>query len=96
MISIKQMNYARAVAEHRHFKRAADACHVSQSALSTGINELERQLGVQIFERDNKRVLVTPLGQQILDRVQRILVEVRELESMGQGAALGPWVSRWQ
>lgn len=55
MISFKQLTYALAAAETLHFKKAADKCHVSQSALSTALSQLEEQLGVQIFERDNKR-----------------------------------------
>ncbi|MBB3167516.1 hydrogen peroxide-inducible genes activator [Simiduia aestuariiviva] len=82
MISLKQLTYALAVEKTLHFKRAAEACHVSQSALSTALTELEKQLGVQIFERDNKRVLVTPLGQEVLRRAQGIVQQTRELERL--------------
>ena len=63
MISLKQLHYALAIEKTLHFKRAAQACNVSQSALSTAVNELEKQLGVTIFERNNKQVLITNLGQ---------------------------------
>ncbi|EGG99431.1 Hydrogen peroxide-inducible genes activator [gamma proteobacterium IMCC2047] len=79
MITLKQLSYAVAVQKTLHFKKAADECAVSQSALSTAIAELETQLGVQIFERDNKRVLVTPLGEIILRKAQAINLEVQEL-----------------
>ena len=79
MISLKQLIYALAVEKTRHFKKAADMCAVSQSALSTAITELEKQLDIQIFERDNKKVLVTPIGEQFLDKAQQIKLAVDDL-----------------
>jgi LysR family hydrogen peroxide-inducible transcriptional activator len=79
MISIKQLHYALAIEKTLHFKKAAEACNVSQSALSTAINELEKQLGLTIFERNNKQVLVTNNGQLILDKAKRIKLELDEL-----------------
>lgn len=84
MVSFKQLNYAVAVGKERHFKRAAEACSVSQSALSSAIAEMEHQLGVQLFERDNKRVLVTPIGEQILEKARDILAQVEELRLLPQ------------
>lgn len=80
MISIKQLSYALAVEKTLHFKRAAELCNVSQSALSTALGELEKQLGVQIFERDNKKVLVTPVGAEVLARARSIILQVEELQ----------------
>lgn len=82
MISLKQIHYALAVARHLHFKRAADACNISQSALSTALAEMEKQLGFQVFERDNRKVLVTPLGKQVLERAQSIALEVDDLQKL--------------
>lgn len=82
MISIKQLNYALAVEKTLHFKNAAELCHVSQSALSTAITEMENQLGFQVFERDNKKVLVTPLGKEVLVRAQSVLLQVEELHGL--------------
>lgn len=82
MISIKQIHYALAVEKTLHFRKASELCHVSQSALSTAINELEKQLGVSIFERNNKQVLVTPIGQQILAKAKRVKIELDELQLM--------------
>ncbi len=76
MISLKQLTYAVAVDRTRHFRKAAEACSVSQSALSTAISELENQLRVQIFERDNKKVLVTPVGERLLETARGIQIEV--------------------
>ncbi|MCJ8319030.1 MAG: LysR substrate-binding domain-containing protein [Colwellia sp.] len=84
MISIKQLHYALAIEKTLHFKKAAEACNVSQSALSTAINELEKQLGVIIFERNNKQVLVTNTGQQILDKAKKVKLELDELLQISQ------------
>lgn len=91
MISFKQLTYALAVEKTRHFKRAAALCSVSQSALSTAISELEKQLGVQIFERDNKKVLITSVGAQVLEKAKNIKLEIDGLHLLGQekGVALG-------
>jgi LysR family hydrogen peroxide-inducible transcriptional activator len=84
MISIKQLHYALAIEKTLHFKKAAEACNVSQSALSTAINELEKQLGVTIFERNNKQVLVTNNGQLILNKAKRVKLELDELMQISQ------------
>ena len=80
MISLKQIHYALAVERHLHFKRAAEECNISQSALSTALAEMEKQLGFQVFERDNRKVLVTPLGQQVLDRARSIELQMEDLK----------------
>ncbi len=84
MISFRQLQYALAVEQHLHFKKAAEQCNVSQSALSSGVTELERQLGVQLFERDNKNVMVTAPGRQILERARKICVDVEDLQQFGK------------
>ncbi|MDY6943484.1 MAG: LysR substrate-binding domain-containing protein [Pseudomonadota bacterium] len=82
MISIKQLSYALAAEKTLHFRKAAELCNISQSALSTALNELEKQLGLQIFERDNKKVLVTPIGKQVLEQARRIMLQVEELQHL--------------
>jgi LysR family hydrogen peroxide-inducible transcriptional activator len=84
MISLKQLHYALAVEKTLHFKKAADACNVSQSALSTAIIELEKQLGTSIFERNNKQVLITSYGQLILNKARTVKLEVDELLQISQ------------
>lgn len=79
MLSIKQLSYALAVSKTLHFRKAADLCHVRQSTLSTGVSELERQLGIKIFERDNKKVLVTPLGREVLDKASNIMLQLEDM-----------------
>lgn len=84
MISLKQLYYALAVEKTLHFKKAAEACNVSQSALSTAINELEKQLGVTLFERNNKQVLVTNNGLLILNKAKRVKIEIDDLLQISQ------------
>ena len=84
MISLKQLCYALAVEKTLHFKKAAEACNVSQSALSTAITELEKQLGTTIFERNNKQVLVTNTGQLILDKAKKVKLELDGLMQISQ------------
>lgn len=84
MISLKQLIYAITVEDTLHFKKASEKCNISQSALSTALNELEKQLGLQIFERDNKKVLVTPVGKQVLQQARSILLQVEELQHFAE------------
>mgnify|MGYP000153276063 CR=1 FL=1 len=79
MISLKQLHYALAVEKTLHFKKAAEACSVSQSALSSAINEMEKQLGVSVFERNNKKVIVTSDGKLMLAKAKLIKLQMDEL-----------------
>lgn len=82
MISLKQIHYALAVERTLHFKKAAEECNISQSALSTALSEMEKQLGFQVFERDNRKVLVTPLGRQVLERARAIELMMEDLAKL--------------
>lgn len=84
--TFKQLKYLCAVAEHRHFSKAAEACHVTQSTLSAGIQELESQLGVTIFERNKKNVLITPLGEKILRQARLLLGNAEDLVAIAQAS----------
>lgn len=84
MISLKQIHYALAVEKTLHFKKAAEACNISQSALSTALSEMEKQIGFQVFERDNRKVLVTPLGRQLLDRARSIELQMEDLMKLAE------------
>ena len=78
-LTLRQLQYVVAVAETKSFRQAADYCHVSQPALSAQIAEAESALGVRLFERDRRRVLVTPAGAEIVARARAILVAVEDL-----------------
>jgi len=84
MISLRQIRYALAVEKQLHFRRAAEQCSISQSALSTALSEMEKQLGFNVFERDNKKVLVTPIGQKFLNKARDIQVSLEDLMSLSQ------------
>ncbi len=84
MVSIKQLGYALAAEKTLHFKKAAELSHVSQSTFSTAINELEQNLGIHIFERNNKKVMVTPLGEKVLDQAREIMNGVKQLNDFSK------------
>lgn len=84
MISLKQVHYALAVERNLHFRRAAEECNISQSALSTALSEMEKQLGFLIFERDNRKVLVTPLGQQVLERARSVELQMKDIQKLAE------------
>ena len=79
MITLKQLRYLTALAEHRHFGRAAEACAVTQPALSMQIRELEKDLGVDLVERRPGEVLLTETGIEVAQRAERLLAGARDL-----------------
>ena len=85
-MNLQDLRYLVAVAEHRHFGRAAVACNVSQPTLSSQIRKLESELGVTLLERTNKRVDITPVGSQILLHAQRALAETGQMEAVARAA----------
>ena len=86
-LSLRQLEYVVALAEVRHFGRAAEACHVSQPALSTQVRELEKRLGVPLFERGHRQVHVTPAGQRVVEAARGILTRVGELREVAASFA---------
>lgn len=85
-MNLQDIRYLVALAEHRHFGRAARACNVSQPTLSSQIRKLEDELGVTLLERTNKRVDLTPVGSQILGHARRALAETGQMEAVAQAA----------
>jgi len=85
--TIKQLRYLCAVVEHGHFGRAARACHVSQSTLSAGILELEEVLGVSLIERNNRSLVLTGLGEDVVTRARSMLRDVEDLVDLCQASA---------
>jgi LysR family hydrogen peroxide-inducible transcriptional activator len=80
MTSFKQLRYLDAVARFGHFRKAADHCAVTQPALSMQIQELEKELGVQLVERRPKGARLTETGREVARRASRILTDVRDLK----------------
>ncbi len=83
MITFKQLSYALAVEQTLNFRKAADNCNISQSAFSTAIAEMEKQLGFQVFERNNKQVLITTLGREVLNQAKLIKLQIDDLQRLG-------------
>ena len=76
---MRQLRYFDALARHGHFGRAADACSISQPALSMQIKEMEEALGGVLLERSARQVTLTKFGEEIVQRVRDILRSVDEL-----------------
>jgi LysR family hydrogen peroxide-inducible transcriptional activator len=85
-MNIQELRYFAAVAEHLHFGRAAQACHVSQPTLSGQLSKLERHLGVTLFERTNKRVALSAAGEKILEHARRTLREAALVEEVARAS----------
>ncbi len=85
-MNLQDLRYLVALAEHRHFGRAAEACHVSQPTLSSQIRKLEEELGVTLLERTNKRVDLTPVGTHILAHAQEALAQTAQMEAVARAA----------
>lgn len=85
-LTVRQLEYIVAVADTLGFHRAAELCHVSQPTLSAQVQEIEHALGVKLFERDRRRVLVTSVGAEIVQRARGILVDVDDLVATARRA----------
>jgi LysR family hydrogen peroxide-inducible transcriptional activator len=83
-MNLRDLKYIVAVAETRHFGRAAARCFVSQPTLSGQIKKLEDHLGVTVFERTNRSVEVTPVGQAIIDRARLALEQAEAIEQLAR------------
>lgn len=91
-MNLRALRYFTALAEHRHFRRAAEACGVSQPTMSSQVKRLEEELGVQLLERSSRRVMLTPIGEEILERAYRLLAEaeaITEAAKLNNDPALG-------
>ena len=82
--TIKQLQYLVALHQHGHFGKAAEACFVTQSTLSSGLRELESLLGVVLVERTRRVVRFTPLGTKIAGKALRVLREAEELSDLAR------------
>jgi LysR family hydrogen peroxide-inducible transcriptional activator len=85
-MNLRDLQYLIAVADLRSFNKAADKCHVSQPALSNQIRKLEETLGLTLFERNNKRVMITENGEQIVALARRVLIEVDAMHDIAKSA----------
>ena len=81
-MNIRDLEYLIALAEHKHFRRAAEACNVSQPTLSGQIRKLEDELGTILLERTSRKVLFTQAGLTLVDQAKVVLREVKVLREM--------------
>ena len=77
--TLRQLEYVVAIADEKNFGLAASHCHVSQPGLSTQVREVEQLLGVRLFERDRRGVIVTPVGEDVVERSRALLTAARDL-----------------
>lgn len=88
-ITLRQLEYFKSLVQHRNFRRAAEACHVSQPALSVQIKALEQEVGGPLVERLSRDVIPTPLGRRVLDVAARMLADLSELDQIARSGPGG-------
>jgi LysR family hydrogen peroxide-inducible transcriptional activator len=94
-ITLTELRYAVAVAEHRHFGRAAATCFVTQPTLSAQVKKLERSLGVALFERSSQAVHLTPEGEEIVDEARAVLAAAERIVEVARGKR-EPMTGSWR
>ena len=92
-ITLKQLRYFEALAQHRHFGVASNACSVTQPALSMQIRDFELALGVNLFEKGTHPVQLTPLGRIIAAKSKAIMLDVAELEELVRASDNQPLIN---
>src|SRR5690606_3029580 len=85
-LTMKHLRYFDSLAKLRHFGRAAEACSISQPALSVQIRELEELIGAPLVERGGRQIRLTTLGEEFAERARSILRSVGELQEMARAA----------
>jgi LysR family hydrogen peroxide-inducible transcriptional activator len=93
-LSLRDLEYVVAVAEERHFGRAAERCNVSQPALSGQIRKLEEALGLMLFERTSRRVLSTKGGEAVVRQARAVLAEAHKLLVIAGEGQVGDFSGR--
>jgi LysR family transcriptional regulator, hydrogen peroxide-inducible genes activator len=89
MPSLRQLEYLVAIADLRNFRRAAQACNVSQPTLSQQLRALEDRLGVDLVERRLAGAELTPVGRDVAERARHVLIEVKDIRDLARRAAAG-------
>jgi len=84
-MTLTELRYVVALAQERHFGRAAQKCFVTQPTLSLALAKLEDELGIKLFERNKNEVLVTARGLQIVEQSRRVLDEVGKIQQLARG-----------
>ena len=92
-LTLKHLRYFEALAAHGHFSRAAEACLISQPALSLQIKDLENIMGGPLVERAAREVRLTALGQDLIQHSREILRRVEDLDALARKSS-GPFAGR--
>ena len=85
-MTLRDLEYLVALAETRHFGRAAGRCHVSQPTLSAQIKKLEDSLGVALVERRPRKVALTVAGEAVVERARRMLRDAEDIQALGRAS----------
>ena len=83
-MNLRDLKYLVALADERHFGKAAERCFVSQPTLSAQIKKLEEYLGVALVERQPRKVTLTPAGEQVVERARRVLRDTDEMVDLAR------------
>ena len=86
-LSLRDLEYLVAVADHGHFGRAADACRVSQPSLSSGVRKVEEAIGIKVFERTSRKVMPTRVGEEVVRRARAVLTAAARMMDAGVEAS---------
>jgi LysR family hydrogen peroxide-inducible transcriptional activator len=90
-VTEQELRYLVALADHGHFGRAAEACHISQPTLSSQLEKLEEDFRVVFFERTSKTLHITRVGQKIVDQARCVLAEAEMQSKQSIGFSLPRW-----
>ena len=88
-VSLTQLEYVLAVYRFGHFAKAAKSCHVTQPTLSMQIQKLEDELGVIIFDRSKKPILLSEMGRKVIEQIQLVLFEAKKISGIIQTSQSG-------
>ena len=95
LLNLRDFAYLCAIAEYRHFGRAAEACAITQPALSERVRRIEEALDIVVFERTKRSVLLTPTGKDIVERARRLLEEADAIDVLAR-AHHGPLIGEFR
>ena len=85
-MNLRALQYFVKLSDLRHFSKAAEACFVSQPTLSTQVRKLEEELGVQLVERSPRKIMLTPVGEEIAERARLVLSDVDQIRAVARRA----------
>ncbi len=83
-MTLNELRYIVAVADHKHFRKAAQSCNISQPTLSVAIRKFEEEHNIILFERRKNEIIITPTGARIIEIAREILAKVNEIEQIAK------------